>query len=259
MKRALILAALTACSLQPTAFCQTSNVETVKAWRRTHVIGLPGGTLLDPTESIADGQRQAAVETSLQASSNIVAAAANGLTNALARLWNVADETNRFTGRLYIAADMDTDPDYGNLEAFVVGEANDATNVHYYTCYTRALSEPPRTLWSFELAPGVVYWSPGSIDTNASLTNLLGYACYDICVPRPAQVGNMILRANKFLMWGTPDTPFDIPDDGLEIISGGVTNVPFTGSVSTTNGQLETVRTFLSGFLYTTITNEVTQ
>ena len=34
---------------------QTSNVETVRAWRRTHVMGVPGGTLLDPTGSIAEG------------------------------------------------------------------------------------------------------------------------------------------------------------------------------------------------------------
>lgn len=238
---------------------QTSNVETVKAWTRTHVMGVPGGTLLDPTASIADGQRQAAAAASIAEASNIVAAAANGLTNALDRLWAVADATNNFSGRLYIAADLDPDPDYENLQAFVVGEQNTGTSMHYFVHYTRVLAKPPKTLWALEAAPGVTHWSPGSIDTNAPLTNVLGYACYDIAVQRPEAAGNIILRCNKYLRWGTPDTPFDIPDDGLELICGGSTNRPFTGSVSVTNGQLETVRTFLSGFLYTVATNEVPQ
>ena len=37
------------CLFALTASAQTSNVQTVKAWTRTHVIGIPGGGLLDPT------------------------------------------------------------------------------------------------------------------------------------------------------------------------------------------------------------------
>lgn len=239
---------------------QTSNVETVRAWRRTHVTGVPGGTLRDPTGSIADAQRASAAAALAAASSNIVSGAAEGLTNALERLWEAAAETNRFTGRLYIAADMAADPDAGNIEAYTVGESAETNGtLHYYVHYTRLLASAPRTVWAFETAPGTVYWSPGAIDTNAPLTNILGYACYDIAVERPPQAGNIILRTNRFLRWGAPDTPLDISDDGLEIISGGATNRPFTGSAVFTNGTREVVETYLSGFLYTTATNEVPQ
>jgi len=245
------------CLFTLTASAQTSNVETVKAWRRTHVIGIPGGGLLDPTGTIADGQRSAAAAAMIAESSNIVAAAGQGLTNALQRLWGAADHTNDFTGRLYLAADMDDDPDYENIEAFVIREEYASNTVHYFTHYTRLLETAPNTVWAFSPSPGVTYWSPGSIDTNAPLTNILGYACYDITVERPAQVGNIILRTNKFLKWGAADTPLDIADTGLEIVSGGTTNAPYTGSVTYTNGTVETVETYLSGFLYTSVTNAV--
>jgi hypothetical protein len=245
------------CLFTLAASAQTSNVQTVKAWKRTHVIGIPGGGLLDPTGTIADGQRSAAAAAMIAESSNIVAAAGQGLTNALERLWDAADHTNDFTGRLYLAADMDDDPDYENIEAYVVAESVDADGlIHYYTHYTRMLETAPKTMWAFEPAAGVTYWAPGSIDTNAPLTNILGYACYDITVERPQQVGNIILRTNKFLKWGTPETPLDISDAGLEIISGGETNRPFTGSVTTTNFPHEITEVYLSGFLHHITTKE---
>lgn len=249
--------AVIAILLAVSAAAQTSNVETVKAWTRTHVIGIPGGGLLDPTGTIADGQRSAAAAAMIEESSNIVAAAGQGLTNALERLWDAASHTNDFTGRLYLAADMDDDPDYENIEAFVIREEYSGDTVHYFTHYTRLLATPPKTLWSFEPSAGVTYWSPGSIDTNTPLTNILGYACYDIAVVRPPQAAGIILRTNKHLKWGTPDKPLDISDDGLEIAAGGVTNTPYTGPVVYTNGAVETVETYLSGFLYTVMTNAV--
>lgn len=253
MRNAVIVLCLAALA----ALAQTSNVETVKAWKRTHVIGVAGGGLLDPTGTIADGQRYAAADAMIGASSNIVAAAGQGLTNALARLWEAADHTNDFTGRLYLAADLDDDPDYQNIEAFVIREEYSGDTVHYFTHYTRTLATPPSTMWAFETAPGVTYWSPGSVAPDNATTNILGYACYDIAVQRPAQAGQIILRTNKFLKWGSADTPLDISDSGLEIAANGVTNRPYTGSVTYTNGAAETVETYLSGFLYTTVTNAV--
>ena len=129
--------------------------------------------------------------------------------------------------------------------------------MHFFTHYTRLLETAPKTIWAFAPAKGVTYWAPGSIDTNAPLTNILGYACYDIVVERPAQVGEIILRTNKYLKWGTADTPLDIPDAGLELVCGGETNAPYTGPVTYTNGSVETVETHLVGFFYTSVTNIV--
>lgn len=256
MRRAFVFSCLlfsTVC-----ASAQTSNVQTVKGWRRTHIMGLPGGSLRDPTGRLADGQRMAALQAAVCEGSNIVAAAQQGLTNALERLWEAADATNNFVGRLYIAADMDADPDVENVEAFVVSESVEPSGlVHYYTHYTRLLDVPPKTVWAFEPLPGVVYWASGTIDTNAPMTNILGYACYDIRVQRPPQTGNIILRTNKFLKWGSSDSPLDVSDAGLELVADGVARQPYTGSVAWTNGQDEVVETYLSGFLYVTTTNQV--
>ena len=241
---------------------QTSNVQTVRAWTRTHVIGLPGGRLLDASGSIADAQRAAAAEAAANESSNIVAGAAIGLTNALARLWSEAHHTNDYTGRLYISADLDSDPGYENVEAFRVSESIETNGtLHYYTHFTREISVAPKTVWSFEVAPGVVYWAPGTTSTNNATTNVLGYACYDIVVKRPSAVGNAVIVCNKFLKFGAPDTPLDIPDAGLRIISGSSTNTPFTGDVIYTNAVDAVTNviteTYLSGFLHLISNNSI--
>lgn len=258
MKRAAFIALLAVCSLPPAANSQTSNVETVKAWKRTSVIGLPGGTLRDPTGTLADAQRLAAVQASADSATGIVAAAASGLTNALERLYAETNRISAFTGRLYLAADMDSDPGYSNVEAYVVSESVDTNGtLHYYVHYTRELEATPKTVWAFSEDSWNVSYSAGSAATNNSTTNVLGYACYDISVTRPAPLGNAILRTQKFLKFGAPGIPLDIPDAGIALICSGVTNYPYTGSVTWTNAaDTEAVtETYLSGFLYTTTTN----
>lgn len=257
MKRTVLL--LT-CYLLPLTFlhAQTSNVQTVKGWTRTYIMGVPGGTVKDPTGTIADRQALDAAEAVADESSNLVSAARAGLTNALQRLYDAAGETNRFTGRVYLAADMDDDPDYANVWAGVMDEGTDTNGVlHKYCHYSRSLASPPKTVWRFEVAPGVAYWAPGDAGTNNALVSRNGYDCYDIRVQRPAQTLNFVLRTVKYMRWGTPDTPLDIDDAGLAIVSNGKTNAAYTGSVAYTNGALEITETYLSGFLYKTTTNAV--
>lgn len=241
---------------------QTSNVQTVKAWTRSPILGIPGGGLLDPSGTLADGQRLAAVQ-AINSNAYILVSAGNaGLSNALSRLYAVANRTNDFTGRLYVAADLDADPDYENLEAYRVQETVDPDGtLHYYVHFTRELTVPPKTVWSFKIAPGVVYWSPGSVSTNNITTNVLGYACYNISVPRPPQIGNVVLMCHKFLKFGTTETPLDIPDSGLRITSDGTTRIPFTGSLVRTNllavPPCVVTKVYLSGFLNRVTTNQI--
>lgn len=265
MKRNLTLLSavgLLAIGVRLPAAGQTSNVQTVRAWTRTYVIGMPGGTLLDPTGTIADAQRLAAAQALNEQSSSLVQAAAAGLSNALDRLTAATDRTNDFTGRLYISADLDADPGYANTEAYRVHESVDPDGlIHYFTHFSRELAVPPKTVWAFETAPGSVDWSPGVINTNNATTNVAGYACYDIAVRRPAASGNVVLVCNKFLKFGAGGKPLDIPDAGLQIISGGATNEPFTGSVAITNSAAGPTNifteTYLSGFLFKVETNTV--
>lgn len=256
---ASIIAALALCL---SASAQTSNVQTVKAWTRTHVLGVTGGTLRDPTGSIADAQRLAATVESVNASSNLVSAAAAGLSNALARLYAVTNRTSEFSGRIYLAADMEDDPAYENVWGAVVGETVETNGtLHYFCHYSRELATAPRTRWSFDLAPGTVLWSDGAAATNNATTNFNGYACYDISVPPPAGVGNVVLRANKFMRIGAPGYPLDISDAGLRLIRAGTTNDAYTGSVVYTNvvGAVSNLiaEAYLSGTLYQTVTNAI--
>ena len=240
-------------------WAQTSNVQVVKAWTRTHVMGIPGGGLLDPTGTLADAQRLAAANAVINSAGVLVDAAHTGLTSALARLYSAADRTNDFTGRLFIAADLDDDPGYSNVWAAVVGETVETNGtLHYFCHYSRELSAPPKTRWTFELADGMTLWAYGVVATNNVLTNFNGYACYDIAVTRPAGVGGSVLRADKFMRFGTPDTPLVLPDAGFQIVTNGITALlPFTGADVYTNAEASVVvsDTYLSGLLYQSVTN----
>jgi len=255
IKRAAILFVAMLCCA---GHAQTSNVETVKAWTRTHIVGIPGGKILDPTGTIADQQRLSSVAQMNVESSNLVLSAHDGFTNAVQRLYDAAPETNKFTGRVYIAMDVDDDPNYSNIWAAVVAEAADPDGtLHKFCHYSRLLSEPPKTLWEFDVAPDTTLWSDGIVNTNNALTNVLGYACYDIRVPRPAGVGNVVLRMNKFMKWGASAKPLNISDSGLAIVHGAATNYAYTGEVVYTNLPNVITETYLSGFLYKTTTNAV--
>lgn len=200
----------------------------------------------------------AALQASADSATGIVAAAAQGLTNALERLYAETNRIDDFTGRLYLAADLDTDPAYSNIEAFVVAESVETNGtLHYYVHYTRELATAPRTVWSFREDPRSSFWADGVVSTNNATTNVLGYACYDISVTRPAASGNAVWRTEKFLKFGAPGAPLDIPDAGLNLVCGSATNSPYTGSVTWTNATLTEAVTevYLSGFLYTSTTN----
>lgn len=246
--------------LAASAFAQTSNVQTVKGWKRTYVIGLPDGTILEPTGRIGQQQRVAAAQAALAQSSNLVSAAHDGLTNALQRLYAAAPQTNRFTGRIYIAADMDNDPVYSNVWGAVVGEsASSDGTLHYFCHYSHTLAVPPKTTWGFALDASTTAWAPGDAGTNNVLTNVNGYACYDIKVAKPSAVGNVVLRTNKFIGFGAPGTPLDIDEAGLSIIRSGRTNDTFTGAVSYAEGTNTITETYRSGFLFNVATNGAAQ
>ena len=262
MKRIVSIALLLAYSLQPTAYSQTSNVETVKAWTRTFVIGVPGGTVLDSSGTIADAKRLAAAQAAIAASSNLVAAAQTGISDGLASLDAVIARTNDFTGRIYLAADMEEDPEYKNVWGAIMSEAADPDGtLHYFVHYSRELANPPRTRWYFDIAPTIVAWADGAVATNNATTNIAGYACYDIAVVPPEAVGNVVLRANRYLLTGAPGYPLDIDNAGLRMIAAAQTNDAYTGSVVYTNAlgsvSNEITEAYLSGMLYLTTTNAI--
>ena len=241
---------------------QTSEVRTVKGWTRTHVMGLPGGELRDPTGTIADSLRYATSEASVTASSNLVESAHTGLTNVLARLYAATNRIDEFSNRIYIAADMDDDPGYLNIWSAVIGESVAANGtLHYFCYYSKELAAPPKTRWAFEVADGLTFWADGSVSTNNITTNYNGYACYDISVVPPPAIGNVVLRTNKFMLLSAAGYPLDIADAGINLIVDGVSAEPFTGEVVYTNVLGSEAKIFTevyqSGTFYQITTNSI--
>jgi len=230
---------------------QTSNVERVNAWTRSFIMGDPlSGSLFDPTGTLAPAIRQMAVEESLAGASNLLAAAQAGLSNGVARLIAVTNRISEFEGRIYIAADMDNDEGYSNLWSAVISESVETNGtIHYYCYYSRELAKPPMTMWEFDISESNKVWVAGVTSTNNVTTNVLGYACYDIAVQRPASALNMTVRANKFMKLGTPTVPFDLSAAGLVLIQGGVTNTPYTGTLVYTNDSIVTTEVYTSGLM----------
>lgn len=260
---ALCLLLISGCRMPLGCLGQTSNVETVKAWTRTHVMGVPGGTLLDPTGTIADAQRLAAIQASADAAGNLVSASSAGLSNALARLYAVTNRISSFSGRIYIAADMDSDPAYSNVWSAVIHESLDPDGtLHYYKYYSRELASPPRTRWGFAVSPDLTLWADGTAPTNNVTTNVLGYACYDIRVTRPAGVGNVVLRTERYGKFGSPGVPLDLKQGSvIRIIHGAVTNTAFSGTIVYTNvaGAVSNriTKTYETGLLFNIATNAI--
>jgi hypothetical protein len=229
---------------------QTSNVQTVKAWVRNPVMGdVETGELRDTSGLIAEGQRAAAIEAALQQSTNLIASAHTGLTNALQSLYTVTNRISEFTGRIYIAADMDEDIAYSNVYLSVGKEwIEDTTNVHYWVYSNYELATCPATIWDFELSPTEIVYVDGQIQNSGNaVTNINGISYYHIKVPRPTGAASVTIRTNKHMKIGHTSKPLDLAAAGITLNG---TNL-YTGTISETNGARVVTRTYSHGVLVT--------
>jgi len=227
---------------------QTSNVETVKAWTREPVMAdLATGELRDTSGQIANGQRIAAIEAGLDESTNLVIGANTGLTNALAALYAKTNRISEYTGRIYIAADMDEADGNSNIWVAVGRDwLEDPTNLNYWVYSNYELATCPRTIWDFELSPTEIVYVDGvpQNDGNA-VTNINGFSYFHVKVPRPASVGNVVIRTHKHLKTGHATTPLDLAASGLTLDGEDL----YTGSICETNGTRVLTRTYSHGML----------
>jgi len=233
-----------------TATAQTSNVETVKAWVRNPVMAdVETGLLRDTSGLIAEGQRAAAIEAGLSQSTTLINAARSGLTNALQSLYAVTNRIAEFTGRIYIAADMDEAEGYSNIWVSTGREwVEDTTNVHYWIYSNYNLATCPATLWDFELSPTEVVYVAGEIQNGGNaVTNINGISYYHVKVPRPAGAANVVIRTHKHLKIGHATKPLDLAPAGMTLNGTKL----FTGVISETNGTRVVTRTYSNGALTT--------
>lgn len=233
-----------------TATAQTSNVETVKAWLRNPVMAdVETGLLRDTSGLIADGQRVAAIEATLQQSTNLIKAAHTGLTNALQSLYAVTNRISEFTGRIYITADMDEAEGYSNIWLSVGREwIEDATNIHYWVYSNYDLATCPATIWDFELSATEIVYVEGQIQNGGNaVTNINSVSYFHVKVPRPAGAANVVIRTHKHMKIGHATKPLDLAPAGMTLNG---TNL-FTGVISETNGTRVVTRTYSNGAMVT--------
>jgi len=246
MKRVIAIVMLFSFS----ALAQTSNVERVKAWVRNPVMGdVETGELRDTSGLIAEGQRATAIEAALQQSTNLINAAHTGLTNALQSLYAVTNRTAEFTGRIYIAADMDEAEGYSNIWMSTSREwVEDTTNVHYWIYSNYNLATCPATLWDFELSPTEIVYVAGEIQNGGNaVTNINSINHFHVKVPRPLAAANVVIRTHKHLKIGHATKPLDLAHAGMTLDGADL----FTGTISETNGARVVTRTYSSGTLET--------
>ena len=210
-----------------------SNVQTAKGWRRYHVIGVEGGTLRDASGTIADYASGAAVEASAALLPEIAAAANEGLTNALARLYAVTNNIGNFTDRVYVAGDLSADDvERENFYAYVAGEAWDGVNDVLYVWFPAELPSAPRIKWRYTTSVGE-YWVAGDFETpwDTKTYTVNGFeGCHKCVVARPREVCNITMRVNAYPQFGSEADGFDFARRRFALVDGVATNLPWTGS-----------------------------
>jgi len=244
MIKAIVISILFALSTS----AQTSNVQTVKAWMRNPVMGDPvTGELRDTSGMIADGQRAAAIEAALQQATNLINAAHTGLTNALQALYAVTNRIEEFTGRIYIAADMDEAEGYSNIWVSTGREwVEDSTNIHYLIYSNYELSTCPETIWDFRLSQAEIVSVAGQIQNSGNaVTNINGISYFHVKVPRPAGAANVVIRTHKHLKIGHNEKLLDLAAAGMTLNGASL----YTGIISETNGARVVTRTYSNGAL----------
>lgn len=246
---------LALCILSGAAMAQTnvttntvvSNTRTVKAWRRTHVMGVEGGRLLDASGTIADKERGLAMQASAGYASNLTAAAYVGISNALGRLYAVTGQVSRFSDRIYVAGDLQPDTaGRSNFWWYVAAEGYEGITNLYWVWFSQRPVNLPQLRFHYRtegagslVTAEVVNWNLLA-DTNGF------YGCVEYRAIRPSFAQGITMRLNPFGRLGAPGGSLDLSQAGLAIVQGGVTNIPFTGTYTNTAGQ---VKRFQSGLL----------
>ena len=225
-----------------------SNARTVKAWRRTYVMGVEGGRLLDASGTIADKERGLSMQASAGYASNLTAAAYTGISNALGRLYAVTGQVSRFSDRIYVAGDLEpSELGASNFWWYVAAEGYEGVSTNlYWVWFSRRPAYPPKLQFHYRTEGAGSLVTADCVQWN-SLVDTNGFAgCVEYRAIRPSFAQGITMRLNPFGRLGAPGGSLDLSQAGLAIVQGGVTNIPFTGTYTNTAGQ---VKRFQSGLL----------
>ncbi|MGN0851866.1 MAG: hypothetical protein ACI4Q3_00655 [Kiritimatiellia bacterium] len=240
-----------------TATSYWSNVQSINRHQWQLVTYSDDGTFSDPSGQLVSSARSAADEQRVERAGLVTAAAANGLTNALAAL--VAVTGNVPERAISIGLHIPPGVNRKNLYLYAPKVETDGTNDTFYVSMNFALGSVPKVSSRYESPAGDVAWVEGSWTRfyaddytvqeggkrvgNVYSGGCTYYGCKRLVFKRPPFAYGIPVRFNRHLRIGHPDNGFStagcmVTVDGYETFTGVHTNV--------TRGV---VKTFQSGAL----------
>ena len=233
MKRllAILAIALSASASAATLTNVTANVD-APAWKRTHIIGLPGGKLVDPTGTLAPYSKMAAITAANDELNHISAEAIASISNQLARLYANTNRIANFSRKMFVQAHLYPDmTGRDNWWSYIPRQWTDGTNDWAWVYFSRDLTVAPvlkrryRTETSTNVVEGAwVNWSTNNLPMIEGFAN-----CHLIRYERPEDCRMVVVFNNPYVFNGTKEQGFDFGSrtftiDGEYYYTGAWTN-----------------------------------
>jgi len=202
------------------------------AWKRTFVLGLPGGELVDPTGTLAPYTRLKAITSANDQLDHISADAIASISNQLARLYSNTNRIADFTRKQFVQAHLYPDMiGRDNWWSYNAREWTDGTNDYAWVYFSRDLLVAPvlKRRYRTETSTNVVEGQWMDWRTN-DLPMVEGFAnCHLIRYERPEDARMAVCFSNPYVRNGSADGGFDFGSrtfvvDGEFYYTGAWTN-----------------------------------
>ena len=217
----------------------TNVTQTVlkRGWKRTHVIGLPGGTLLDASGKITDYVKGKTYTDVTSNQSAIIEGAMQGCTNALERLYAVTNRIELYQKKLFVMAH--TYPDMvsrDNFWMFTPRETTDGTNDYAYIYFsvdiTNSIPVVKRRYIS-ETGTNIVQGTWVNYTNDNFMVEGCAH-CRRIVFKRPEGMERLVVYPNPYATIGDVNTYFDFGPTMFTVNDEEY----YTGTWTNSNGKI---------------------
>lgn len=231
----LVLSAFLTAALRPAAAVEVTNVTDAvdaPAWKRTFILGIPGGKLVDPTGTLAPYTRLASIEAANSNLTHISAQAIASISNQLHRLYASTNHIADFTRKQFVQAHLYPDmTGRDNWWSYNAREWTDGTYDYAWVYFSRDLVVPPvvkrryRTETSTNVVEGQwINWSTNGLPMVEGFAN-----CHLIRYERPEDARMAVCFSNPYVKNGSDEQGFDFGSrtfavDGEFYYTGAWTN-----------------------------------
>ncbi len=210
----------------------TTSAVTKRGWKRTHIIGLPGGKLLDASGKVADYVSGKAYTDVASNQYVLIESAMTGCSNALQRLYAVTNRIELFKKKLFVMAH--TYPDMvgrDNFWMYTAQESTDGTNDYAYIYFSVDITNSVPVVkrrYISETGTNIVQGTWVNY-TNDNFTIDGCYHCRRIVFERPEEMRRLVVYPNPYATIGDTQSYFDFGPtfftvNGEEYYTGAWTN-----------------------------------